>query len=379
MAVSLAIIATITVGAFLLSLMLGKRYKLPADKFLITYLAFLIISQIYFYFEAQGTFQHTSWMLMGRGIYLLGGPLFFYYVYVLTTSKQISLALYVWTLLPFICYTVHFLYYYLFGFSGENVQIENGLLYINSHIPVTWGFFVILLIINDPFYLVWFYILLRRYRKRTVHEFSALDKINLKWLNVVFYLWALSVLILLPVLAFSVGQRWFGSEWISLLLQLDYLVFIFLLGFYGFRQSAVFSVAEYRQSEEKPAPAYERSGLTREDATLQHQRLLEYMKTERPYLAGELTAQQLAQQLDLSPNHLSQIINQLEGKNFFDFINYYRVEEVKRRMTDSRNNNLTLLAIALESGFNSKSSFNTVFKKLTGQTPSAYQKSLNVG
>jgi AraC-like DNA-binding protein len=77
----------------------------------------------------------------------------------------------------------------------------------------------------------------------------------------------------------------------------------------------------------------------------------------------------------MSPNHLSQVINQLEGKNFFDFVNAYRVEEVKRKMADDRSKKLTLLAIALESGFNSKTSFNMVFKKMTGQTPSQYYKS----
>ena len=103
------------------------------------------------------------------------------------------------------------------------------------------------------------------------------------------------------------------------------------------------------------------------------------MKTERLYLNGELTAQELAQQLGVTPNHLSQVINQVEGKNFFDFVNSYRIEEVKNRMADSRSKSMTLLALALESGFNSKTSFNMVFKKMTGQTPSQYYKALQSG
>jgi AraC-like DNA-binding protein len=373
------IISGIAVAAFLLSLMLGKKNKLPADKFLILYLLFFIVSQGYFYFETQGTFLHTSWMLLGRGIYLLGGPLFFYYVFTLTTSRTISRGIYVLTLLPFFAYAVNFFYYYVVGFPGQQVDIENGLLYINGSLSVAWTIFVFLLVISDPVYLAWFYVLLRRYKLQSVEAVSNLDRINLRWLNMVFILWAILVVIFVPLLAFSVGQNWFGSGWIAALLQAGYLAFIFLLGFFGFRQSVVFAVTNQSQSEDKNRPAaYERSGLTPEQAARYHERLLQYMKDSKPYITGELTAQQLAAQLDMTPNHLSQVINQREGKNFFDFINSYRVEEVKQKMADSRNSHLTLLALALESGFNSKSSFNAVFKKLTGETPSQYYKAQNL-
>jgi AraC-like DNA-binding protein len=379
MSVHTIIIAGIALAAFLLSLVLSKKNKLPADKYLIAYLLFFIVSQVYFYFEALGTFQYSSLMLLGRGVYLLGGPIFFYYVYTLTTSKTISRKLYALTLLPFTAYVLHFLYYYWIGFGDHHIQLETGLLYMDGELSVTWTFFVVLLMLSDPFYLVWFYMLLGRYRKQTSNSVSNFDKINLNWLKVVFYIWAVSVFIFLPILALSIGQKWFSSGWISWLVQIDYLVFIFLLGFFGFRQSAVFSVPPVEidlQNERKPA-SYERSGLNPEQASIYHRKLLALMKEEQPYLDGELTAQQLAARLDISPNHLSQVINQLEGKNFFDFINHYRIEEVKRKMADSKYQHLTLLALALDSGFNSKTSFNTVFKKLTGLTPSQYQKSMS--
>ena len=62
------------------------------------------------------------------------------------------------------------------------------------------------------------------------------------------------------------------------------------------------------------------------------------------------------------------------GKNFYTLVNDYRIEEVKRRLEDPRYRNLTILAIAYDSGFNAKSSFNTIFKEQTGMTPSEYQK-----
>jgi len=96
------------------------------------------------------------------------------------------------------------------------------------------------------------------------------------------------------------------------------------------------------------------------------------METEKPYLEPKLTLSSLADELEISANHLSQVINQYEEKNFFDFVNSYRVEEYKERATDPAYQNFSILAIALDSGFNSKSSFNQVFKKFTGKTPSQY-------
>jgi len=74
----------------------------------------------------------------------------------------------------------------------------------------------------------------------------------------------------------------------------------------------------------------------------------------------------------MSVNHLSQVINQQSGKNFFKFINEYRVEEAKRLLTDQSTQKYTILAIAYDCGFNSKSSFNTIFKQYTGKTPSDF-------
>ncbi|MBN1791468.1 MAG: AraC family transcriptional regulator [Bacteroidales bacterium] len=86
----------------------------------------------------------------------------------------------------------------------------------------------------------------------------------------------------------------------------------------------------------------------------------------------KLTLNTLAVELNISVNHLSQIINQYQGKNFYDFVNEYRVEEFKTRVASPKNQHLSILAIAFDSGFNSKSSFNLVFKNHTGMTPSQF-------
>ena len=99
------------------------------------------------------------------------------------------------------------------------------------------------------------------------------------------------------------------------------------------------------------------------------------MEKEKPYLNADLSLPLLATKLQIPPHILSRLINEKFKLNFFDFINSYRVEEVKTKLNSSKFDSLSLLGIALESGFNSKSAFNRVFKKFTGLTPSEYKKS----
>ncbi len=107
-----------------------------------------------------------------------------------------------------------------------------------------------------------------------------------------------------------------------------------------------------------------------------HSQLQELMLEERLYLDPDLSLKKLARQLDISGGYLSQVINQYESKNFFEFINTFRVDEVKRKMASSDFDHLNLLGIAYDSGFKSKSTFNLAFKKISGKTPSQFKKAL---
>jgi len=99
-------------------------------------------------------------------------------------------------------------------------------------------------------------------------------------------------------------------------------------------------------------------------------RLLALMAAEQPWLEPELTLTELAQRLRTNPGLLSRVINAGCGQNFSDFVNTYRVQEARRKLADARYAHYSLVGVALESGFNSKSTFNRVFKKLSGQAPS---------
>jgi len=101
-------------------------------------------------------------------------------------------------------------------------------------------------------------------------------------------------------------------------------------------------------------------------------KLEKYMDTQKPYLQPNLKIHELANQLQVPPHFLSKIINQQLGINFYTFINNYRIEAFKKQVTNPKNQHLTLTGIALNVGFNSKASFNRIFKKHTNQTPTAY-------
>jgi AraC-like DNA-binding protein len=132
------------------------------------------------------------------------------------------------------------------------------------------------------------------------------------------------------------------------------------------------SVAEKDQRKK-----YERSVLDRAMIADIQRKLENFIHTEKPYLNSELTMPLLADQLKVSMHHLSQVINEQYGLNFSDFINQYRIEEMKTKLTDTRYHHFKIEQIAFDTGFNSKSTFQAAFKKFTGRTPSEYRKHYN--
>jgi AraC-like DNA-binding protein len=98
------------------------------------------------------------------------------------------------------------------------------------------------------------------------------------------------------------------------------------------------------------------------------------MTRDRPYRDPELTLSALAELLDTTPHKLSEVLNTELSQTFYDFVNSYRVEDVRRRLAASDSKHLNVLTLAMDAGFASKSTFNQVFKKQTGHTPSTYRK-----
>ena len=162
-----------------------------------------------------------------------------------------------------------------------------------------------------------------------------------------------------------------------------------LLGFYldpafqplrqfpAFRQLEAQYQSDFELPDWEQTPRYQASPLKPSQIQAIRQQLQAHMEVGHPYLDPDLSLRELARQLKVHPNYLSQVINETQGQNFFTFINTYRVEAFKARLLSSTAKHFTLLAHAYECGFKSKTTFNTTFRKLTGQTPSQYQKGLS--
>jgi AraC-like DNA-binding protein len=229
---------------------------------------------------------------------------------------------------------------------------------------------------------------LRRHRKQVEHSYSNTDRVNLRWLlflsSAAFGIWLLATLLRIN----DVGGR-VRDEHISLAMA----VLVYAIGYMGLRQPEVFNyeTAEYpvpkgltgvvppsppNEVKEQEESRYLRSGLDDLEAARLKGRLLAVMETEKPWRDSELTLADLASKLDSTPHKLSEVLNSLLGQTFYDFVNAYRVREVQRRIKAGDARALKMLALAMDAGFASKSTFNQAFKKHTSQTPSDFRQAV---
>lgn len=129
--------------------------------------------------------------------------------------------------------------------------------------------------------------------------------------------------------------------------------------------------------KKKTKPQYKKSGLKEKDAKEILSRLEEYMQIDKPYLKNKLTLNDLSNHIGASSNQLSQVLNEQLQQNFYDYVNGFRLKEFKEKIKNPKNQKFTFLSVAYQCGFNSKTTFNTFFKKATGLTPSEYFKKIS--
>lgn len=151
----------------------------------------------------------------------------------------------------------------------------------------------------------------------------------------------------------------------------------FAFSFYAIQQPVIYGQEVRVTDVEKngrETEKYVKSGLRDKQAEEYLKKLISVMETDKPYLNRNLSILDLSQLTGISRHYITQVLNEKHGKNFFTFINEYRVKDVISRFKDPKNNHFTILAIAFDAGFNSKTTFNSIFKSLTGVTPSEYRE-----
>lgn len=354
-------------------LLLGKKNKSLADKILAFMMFFQGLHLFFFYFQYSGLdFEYPHLLGVAVPFPLIHSPLLYLYVAALTGKLK------KWNnihLLHFFPVFLFYIYYIKFFISSGDYKIEFVEGVTSGEIKLLFLYHYISLITIAITYLILTIILYKKHQKTIKNYFSfESEKINLHWLrNLIIGMAAIWLVVIATV---------FLNESIDIAaaIYVTLALFVISIGYFGIKQGNIF-VTQPSISSNKDLNAetgqnrYVKSGLKGDDIPEIQQKLSLLMEKEKIFLEEKLSLPKVAEKLDIHPNYLSQVINERFNKNFYDFVNHYRVEEFKKLVKQPKNKNLTLFSLALDSGFASKAAFNSAFKKLTGQTPSEYLKS----
>jgi AraC-like DNA-binding protein len=302
----------------------------------------------------------------------LYGPLFFLYARLISKkAKRLHAVdlLHFTPVLAVYCITAPVLLY-----SGEEkIRFLNNM-FLNIHDPI-FTIFDTFIPVQGIIYTILTVITVAEYNRSIKDSYSNIDMINLNWLK---YLTLGMIIIWSIVAAITVMSALMPHQaWIGALLNIPLSILIYSIGYMGLKQPEIFLDPSSIPLSNESAVKYERSGLNDESAEEIRRRLLDLMISDKPFLRHDLTLQKLAERLKTSNHNLSEVINTRMHQSYYDFINQYRVEEFKNRLTDPENERYNLLSIAFDSGFQSKGTFNSIFKKFTGMTPSEYKTKIN--
>lgn len=363
-------IAGIIISIFLAFLLFAKKGKSAADPVLAAWLVVISFHLLCYHLLISGAYTGFPYLLGTEiPLPLVHGPFLYLYTALLTGQTQQRIP-----------WPIHFLpaaIAYLLLSKFYLLPIADKIAVYENHGK---GFETITAIIRYPIvpsgilYVVLSLMMLRKHRVNISKQFSYSEKINLNWL---------------VYLALGMAAIWlsiiFGGD-VSTFILVD--LFVLFIGYFGIKQVGIFTnrpEPALPQTRETPLPEtilpsetpnhsaektkYRKTALGDDMLSKIHQQLTGLMESEKLFTDPELNLDDLAARLSVSSNALSQVINSLEQRNFYDYINDLRVREFKRLAVLPENSRLTLLSIAYEAGFNSKTSFNRNFKKATGISP----------
>ena len=321
------------------------------------------------------TIKHPDVEIFRRSTSWLINPVFYLYALSICFSDFRLKAKHLLHALPFIVYNLIMLpKVYLADFTAKTIFIEH-----SGDGPVSK---IMLLAGHLQFaaYFIGVFLVLKKYRKIYLENYADSRTITYKWLFQLTVVITVvhSIVTLKDILRFTVSTDVFNGAQIIVGINAVFILCWFVL-------KALYYPDLFRGINSKIQPA---DNLVLEDPltselgkgilSLQDQediqRIRDYMVQKEPYLEPALTIQDLADQIDMPVKDLSILINNHLDQHFFDFVNAYRIEKAMKILRDPARAKLTILEILYEIGFNSKSSFNTSFKKQTNLTPTEYRK-----
>jgi AraC-like DNA-binding protein len=226
----------------------------------------------------------------------------------------------------------------------------------------------------------------RRYRRFVQQQFSFADAIMFRWVRnflVAFLIYFVANLAVHLLGLFGIDLDYIDTWWYYLF----FAVLLYYIAINGYanavetrilfgldrlspQQTALLEGPAEIETEEAPTmPQAQPAGEKMEELEGWKEKVLQAVLGQKLYTNPELSLHQLAAHLQTNTTTLSKVINAGFGMNFNDFINYYRVEDVKEKLSAGRANEVTIMSLAYDAGFNSKATFNRAFKKVTGKNP----------
>ncbi len=372
--------AILIIGSYqtliLAGIMLTKKHRTRSDIFLAAMFFIYGITLFLGYMEIYNrTYDYPYPFLINTSapLILLHGPALWFYIKSLTAQCFRFKAKYLLHFVPFLLVLLILIVNNYSLPAAQKILNDSSESFKND---ISFPFIIGMIAIFTQGYFIWGLYLINGYKRKIQNYFSEISSMDLSWLRI----------LLITCIVFYAG--------ISLLYIVDYLfsvfsynvmqsvgyayasLFILVLGYRGFRQGNVFSSRSVSINLESDIQISEETPATRDKDQLFAKYLLELMEKEKPYLNPDLNLATLASKLNVTPDYLSSVLNGKLNKSFFDFVNYYRVEEFKRVSRLPENYNITIMGMAWDAGFNSKATFNRVFKKTTGYTPGQYLQGL---
>lgn len=221
-------------------------------------------------------------------------------------------------------------------------------------------------------YLFLSYRQLVRHQRAIRQVASATESVDLSWLKKLLIVWGVVLLAWLNLAFFNFTPLFNYTPFL-------YLAGLFFLAHFSLRQQEVYSFTPSEMKELEPVISTTHTSETEKLKRLSdsqsaffQEKLEQLMRQEKVFLDNELSLPVLAQQVGISAHELSYLINAVYRENFYSFVNRHRVEEAKQLLLSQKYEQLNMLGIAYQAGFNSKTTFNTAFKKWTGQSPTQF-------
>jgi AraC-like DNA-binding protein len=369
------IVTGIIQGFFLIMILRIKKENSNSDKLLMLWLG-VVAFQLLFYYDnlSPDPLAPNFIQWLGFSLPLLSAPALYLYIYALSFGNTFQWNKAMIHLLPYALFNLIIAGFCIAG--SVHLSLSNGIPHFGDEVPGWAAYFLIsLLAIIPGCYTVLGLLSLFKYQRLLPDNYSYTEKINLNWLK-----WIVLSQLVLFVILFTIVK--YGAGFASINYQNLFAVvgsilsfYVFFIGYCGLRQTTIFTnIPAATNLLTAINTNYKNSGMNDEMAERAFQKLKLHMEGNKPYLDENLSLSSLAAQLNLTANQLSQVINQKSASNFFNFINGYRVQAVKQKLTDAEYSHYSLVAIGYDCGFRSKSSFNKIFKQIEGKTPSEYQK-----